>query len=114
MMFRMSAQTKPIHKLFRFITALALLGAMLTVGIPTVHATDVCGPISSDTTWTLSGSPYIVTCSVLVQEGVILTIEPGVEVRFSPGLALRVDGCLIARGTEENPIMYLFTGYKRL
>ena len=52
-------------------------------------ATNVGGLISGDTTWTAAGSPYIVTFSVLVQQGVTLTIDPGVEVRFDPGLALQ-------------------------
>ena len=63
-------------------------------------ATDVCGPILSDTTWTAAGSPYVATCSVFVMAGVTLTIEPNVVVRFNADLALQVDGQLIARGTE--------------
>ena len=35
-------------------------------------ATDVSGTLSSDTTWSASGSPYVVTGSVLVSEGVKL------------------------------------------
>ena len=41
---------------------------------PLAMATDVGGPITSDTTWTLSSSPYIVTDSVTVADGVTLTI----------------------------------------
>ena len=41
------------------------------------NATDVGGIISSDTTWTLAGSPYNATSIVQVAEGVTLTIEPG-------------------------------------
>ncbi len=74
--------------------------------VTTCGPTNVGGPITSDTTWTAACSPYIVTSGILVMNGVTLTIEPGVEVRFSPGLALRVDGCLIARGTEESPTVF--------
>ena len=42
-------------------------------------ATDVSGEISQDTTWTLSGSPYIITGDVTVNGGYTLTIEPGVS-----------------------------------
>ena len=40
---------------------------------------DVSGAISSNQTWTLAGSPFTVTGSVLVSEGVTLTIEAGVD-----------------------------------
>ncbi|MBC8249801.1 MAG: hypothetical protein H8E90_09000, partial [Anaerolineales bacterium] len=88
--------TRPI---LGILTSLALLGAMLVVNIPTARATDVCGPIFSDTIWTLTNSPYIITCNVLVEEGVTLTIEPDVEVRFNADTALQIDGELIAQGT---------------
>ena len=94
---------RPILGIF---TALALLGAMLVVNTPTARATDVCGPIFSDTTWTLAGSPYVATCAVLVQEGVTLTIEPGVEVRFNGLYATQVNGTLIAQGTSGSPITF--------
>jgi ABC-type dipeptide/oligopeptide/nickel transport system permease subunit len=38
-------------------------------------STDVGGMISTNTTWDLAGSPYIVLAPVLVVEGVTLTIE---------------------------------------
>jgi predicted outer membrane repeat protein len=68
--------------------------------------TPVGGPIFEDTTWTKEGSPYIVTAGVLVEEGVTLTIEPGVVVKFNYGKALQIDGCLIAQGTEDEPIIF--------
>ena len=68
--------------------------------------TPVSGPITSDTTWTLAGSPYIVTGGVLVMEGVTLTIEPGVVVKFDSGQALQIDGELIARGIGSNMITF--------
>ncbi|GAG67480.1 unnamed protein product, partial [marine sediment metagenome] len=68
--------------------------------------TYVSGTISTDTTWTLSGSPYIVTGGVVVMEGVVLTIEPGVEVKFNTDTAVQVDGTLIARGTADDKIIF--------
>ena len=40
------------------------------------------GIIDTDTVWSASGSPYVVTGSVLVSSGVKLTVEAGVEVKF--------------------------------
>jgi parallel beta-helix repeat protein len=86
--------------------ALALLGLTFARPLPLVHATDWCGNIDSDTTWTLSGSPHIITCDVQVESGVKLTIDPGVVVKFHPTYALQIDGELIARGTSGTPITF--------
>jgi parallel beta-helix repeat protein len=78
--------------------------------------TNVGGVICANTTWNVAGSPYIVTVlaggSIVVGCGATLTIQPGVEVRFEPGLALLVGwsawgpGTLVARGTEQSPILF--------
>lgn len=60
--------------------------------------TAVCGPITSDSTWTPAGNPYIITCTVQVMSGVRLTIQPSVTVVFSPTTSLQVGGTLIAQG----------------
>lgn len=72
------------------------------VGGPTY----VSGIISFDTTWTATDSPYVVTGSILVEEGVTLTIEPGVLIKFNSGKGIRIDGELIARGTETESIVF--------
>jgi len=45
--------------------------------------TQVSGTISSNTTWTLTESPYLVTSNITVAENVTLTIDPGVVIKFS-------------------------------
>jgi PKD repeat protein len=83
--------------------------AVLAIGIVGVSAsgpTYVSGIISSDTTWTVANSPYIVTGSILVEEGVTLTIEPDVVVKFNSEKGLQIDGELIAQGTEAEPIVF--------
>lgn len=68
--------------------------------------TNISGIISTNTTWTLTGSPYIISGNVLVNNGVTLTIEPGVVVKFNRGFSLQVNGVLIARGMINNKITF--------
>lgn len=74
--------------------------------------TTVGGPITSDTTWTAGGSPYVVTSSILIGNGATLTIQPGVTVQMGSGLGISVGftglgaGTLIARGTAQSPILF--------
>ncbi len=69
--------------------------------------TNVSGLISTNTNWTVSGSPYILTGDVTVNIGVTLTIDPGVEVSFSNGDDLFVDGTLTALGTASDSIRFI-------
>ena len=78
--------------------------------------TNVGGLISTDTTWTLAGSPYIVTSNITVQgtdgaDGITtLTIEPGVVVKFNQYCIMDIgatsgdSGALIAAGTACEPL----------
>ena len=68
--------------------------------------TNVSGALSSDTTWSLSNSPIILTGNVLVPNGVTLTIEAGVTVRINSEKYLKVQGSLIAIGTESSKITF--------
>jgi len=99
------------------LNALVLLGTLsiafgstwatfdLTV-ISTSSSTDVSGYITTNTTWTLAGSPYVVTADVVVVPNVFLTIEPGVVVKFANGTNLIIDGVLIAQGNSTHIIMF--------
>jgi parallel beta-helix repeat protein len=62
--------------------------------------------ISSNTTWTPANSPYVITGNVLVENGVTLTIQPGVEVRFDGDYYLKIDGTLVAVGTKQTYITF--------
>lgn len=79
--------------------------------------TNVSGGIYQNTTWTLAGSPYLMTGSMVVFPNATLTIEPGVEVRVTPDYSfntgnfryLEVRGTLIAIGTDTAPITFKTT-----
>ncbi|UCG68809.1 MAG: right-handed parallel beta-helix repeat-containing protein, partial [Thermoplasmata archaeon] len=66
--------------------------------------TDVSGHITSDTTWNASGNPYIVKGDTWVNEGITLTIEPGVVIKFDGYYRLDVEGNLIVIGNETHKI----------
>ena len=82
---------------------LTVLFIILTYGY---GQTNVSGVISSNTTWTLANSPYVVTGNILVSEGVTLTIEPGVVVKFDSEKVMQIRGELIAQGTSDSKITF--------
>lgn len=76
------------------------------------YALDINGEISSDTRWTTADSPINITGDVRVLMNTTLTIDPGVNVVFqsspdaSEGYSLRIDGMLIARGDQMEPVVF--------
>lgn len=66
---------------------------------PPTLATNVCDDITTDTTWTPAGSPYILTCFVTLSPGATLTVASGVQVQFA-GSELHVYGRLNATGAS--------------
>ncbi len=87
--------------------------AFLLVAFTDTSAADtlVSGEISTDTTWTVSGSPYIVTGDIVIYNSTntpTLTIEPGVTVSFNQYTRLNVgSGSYGGRLIADNVI---FTG----
>src|SRR5262245_47624726 len=73
---------------------------------PSSAQTYVNGGIYSNTTWTLANSPYIVTGSVIVFQGVTLTVEPGVIVKFDDNHGMEVRGYLNAVGAANDTIVF--------
>ena len=64
-------------------------------------ATVLSGDVSG--TWTVSGSPYILSADCTVASNQVLTIEPGVEVIIGPGVQLAGLGAITAVGTPQEP-----------
>jgi hypothetical protein len=65
------------------ILVFALQVAIALAHVAPAGATNVSGHLTTNTTWTTSGSPYVVTSNLFVDAGVTLTINPGVIVKLS-------------------------------
>ena len=108
----------------------AIIFSLFILTHPGFAETYVSGDVTSNTTWILAGSPYIVTGDITVRhpnfsyhsnpQAVKLTIEPGVEIRFNTGTGLYIGkpisssggyyGALLAQGTAESPITFTSNG----
>jgi hypothetical protein len=70
--------------------------------------TIVSGGIYQNTSWTIAGSPYIVSGSIVVFPGNTLNIEPGVEIRIdnqvSNNIYIETRGTINCVGTDLLPI----------
>ncbi|MCX6277408.1 MAG: cohesin domain-containing protein [Bacteroidetes bacterium] len=75
---------------------LILTGFIFICSLQPLLATNVSGVISSNATWNLAGSPYIVTSYVTVNNGVTLTVDSGVTVKFNDGQYMLVYGVMNA------------------
>jgi hypothetical protein len=89
-----------------FILILGVLTGALHFGSEKAKGTYVCGIISTDTTWDLAGSPYIVIGDIIIEWSVTLTIEPGVQVLFDGYYRIMGDGTLWAVGTPTQRIAF--------
>jgi len=87
-------------KTFKSILFLSLLSASL------FGQTYFQGGIYSNTTWTKANAPYIITGDVVVFPDKTLTIEPGVEIRFSGYYFLEIRGILVAVGSDTDRIAF--------
>ncbi|MCX6305171.1 MAG: right-handed parallel beta-helix repeat-containing protein [Bacteroidetes bacterium] len=75
---------------------ITLLVLFMICTLTTIKATNVAGVIAANTTWNLAGSPYIVTSFITVNNGVTLTVDAGVTVKFADAQYMLVYGTLNA------------------
>ena len=62
-------------------------GFFLFLFLPSSGRADtiISSDVIANTTWTLAGSPYIITASIYIRNNAKVTIEPGVIVKFNYG-----------------------------
>ncbi|MCI5125264.1 MAG: right-handed parallel beta-helix repeat-containing protein [Candidatus Electrothrix sp. AR5] len=91
--------------------ALQVASGTKTQQINSTHS----GTIAFDEIWTPEGNPHIVSGKLIIAgaapNGAILTIQPGVEVRFAEGASIEVGGTnspgtLVAVGTASSQILF--------
>lgn len=95
-----------LRSTFRCATTVAV--ALSNLSFPVVGQvgpTFVDDDISQDSVWKYPGD-YVIVGRPRILQGASLTIEPGVNVRFSKDSALVVEGGLLATGTQASPISF--------
>ena len=82
--------------------------AVLAMVAPALAQTDVTENVATNTTWGAAGSPYTLQGDIYVTSGSVLTIDPGVIVKFDADARLRTNaGCsIVANGTGGNEILF--------
>jgi len=75
-----------------------------------IQATEVSGNITTNTTWTVANSPYVITGMVTIPDGITLTIDAGVTVQVDgtgyAAIDVEYDGHLAANGSSVEPITF--------
>ena len=96
----------PNNYYFKFTLEITADGGYSTsaeIEITIQRGTEISGYITENEVW----SPnylYLLVGNTNIAEGCTLSILPGTEIRFSEDVQLGIDGCLIARGTEDSLI----------
>lgn len=87
----------------KFIVCFWLLLSICVAGVQA--STEISGNIVTSS-WTVSGSPYIITAYSNIAEGSMLTIEPGVVIKFNAGVELDVRGSMIAGAVGAPAVVF--------
>jgi len=84
---------------------------MIFISLQTVNAaTNVWWSITTNTTWTLANSPYVVTSSLILASWKTLTIEAWTVIKMKTGVWLTIYWKLLSLWTSWNKVV--FTSYK--
>lgn len=67
-------------------------------------STVVSGSLTVDTTWTMTGSPYVILEDLIIPAGITLTVNSGVEIQVTSSRNIRVLGTLIINGSPQEKV----------
>ncbi|MBF0432798.1 MAG: right-handed parallel beta-helix repeat-containing protein, partial [Fibrobacteria bacterium] len=83
-------------------------GNQATLTTKAIYGNIWTGNLSSNTTWTKTGSPYLVYQTLTIPSGLTLSIEPGATITFlsDNSSQITVDGTLEAMGTPSDSITF--------
>jgi hypothetical protein len=80
---------------------------LISILASTSMAETIIHPGNVSGIWTTEGSPYIIAAhQVIIPAGQTLTINPGVEVIFTRDCYFRVQGLLLANGSQTDSIVF--------
>jgi hypothetical protein len=68
--------------------------------------TNIPSTITANTTLLKAESPYLASSSITINAGIVLTIEPGVTIKFASLAGINVNGTIVAVGTETDSITF--------
>ena len=80
------------------------VAASITANFVPAAETAVGGTLAGNTTFTLAGSPYVVSDDLIVPPGVTLTVDAGVTIQMTTRRHLRVQGVLNVNGTAAQKV----------
>lgn len=74
------------------------------IGNPGAPGVGITADITSDTTWSPANNPYEVRNTIIIKQGITLTIQPGCIIKKAADVIIYVDGTLNAQGEAANHI----------
>ncbi len=85
---------------------IALVWGIVILSLPIAFSQTVAsGVISTNATWRAIDGPFVVTADIVIQNGAVLTIEPGTQIFMGAGSNITVnDGKILANGNAMSPI----------
>ena len=94
--------------IFRYSIRCGFILLGLSFAFSAVAQTTVSGAIGVNTHWTVANHPYILNGNISVDNGAVLSIDPGVVVYMSANSGLEVqNGGVQALGAQDKPISVL-------
>ncbi len=92
-----------------FISITFIISSFILASENSTAGSTVSGMISTDTNWTLEGSPYTVVDNITVENGATLTIEAGVQVLFDGHYYILINGTLRSLGKSDREVVFMPT-----